>query len=105
MKLLKYVIFRVNGALQPVVWPAEAVISHKGVSRGVLGVPMSAGFCWSGKWQAFDKSESLNLASKPEDSELLVKYFGEAAGAAGALAGSGTKGPAASPIEFSQPKT
>lgn len=77
MMRLKYIVFDVGGMTVPVAWPADLGLSHKDVARSVfIGIPISAGFCWPDKWDAHGESTTLELKSRPEDSAILVKYFG-----------------------------
>lgn len=63
-----------------IVWPRTDLISHVSISRAARGGVISAGFCNiftnenTGKVEAscFGRSESLDLDSEEEDSELLT---------------------------------
>lgn len=73
---MKYVIVTDNqGEESPILFPE--CIPHYCAVNNLRTVVVSAGFCWKedGKWIASGMSESLHKNSRPEDSELIQRYF------------------------------
>jgi hypothetical protein len=73
---MKYVIVIDNqGEESPILFPE--CINHNGAVNHLRTVVVSAGFCFKedGKWKAQGLSESLRKNSRPEDSELIQRYF------------------------------
>lgn len=71
----------------PVIWPKsldqtnwQSGVSHKEMSRvhSASNIRVvSAGFCTIGNnAKAFGKSESLNMDSRPEDTQIIQQFFG-----------------------------
>lgn len=76
MTKLKYIVFDVLGLQVPVVWPDDLGLTHKQVARsGWIGTTLSAGFTRPDTWETQGQSVSLALGPRPEDAELLRKYF------------------------------
>lgn len=73
----KYIVAVVDGKELPFVFPN--LINHNDMARGLPGLAKSAGFCHitdDGMWEAYGRSESLRLDSRPsQDSDLLNCYL------------------------------
>jgi hypothetical protein len=76
MTKLKYLIVEKEGLPQGIIFPDP--LTHKQIARvhkaGNLNV-VSAGFCYSDTFEAFGKSESLNICSRIEDTKILQQCF------------------------------
>lgn len=73
---MKYVMVIDNqGEESPILFPE--CITHSSAVNNLRAVVVSAGFCSKeeGKWVAQGMSESLRKKSRPEDSELIQRYF------------------------------
>jgi hypothetical protein len=73
---LKYVRFKEIGF---VLWPKTDDLIHRALARGVGYKPISAGFVEiHGELglACYGKSESLDLGSRPDDTEELNKQLG-----------------------------
>lgn len=73
----KYIVAVVDGKELPFVFPN--LINHIDMARSLPGLAKSAGFCRidnDGMWEAYGRSESLRLDSRPsQDSDLLNCYI------------------------------
>lgn len=83
----KYVIFDIDGLEQPIVFPE--LITHRDLAMRIRGEPVSAGFVVlttttvegtiepkaEAGYYCYGRSESLNLDSRPEDSDILNKLI------------------------------
>ena len=72
----KYIIFKSNGLEIPVIFPP--LLNHNEIKYGFFE-PISAGFCCFNLLDktvnVWGKSISLNLNSRKEDAEILIKCF------------------------------
>ena len=76
---MKYIVFRGPNGEAPVLFPRE--LMHQWVASRLTPLePVAAGFVWSaaGRLQCYGVSESLKIASRPEqDSDLVNRALGE----------------------------
>lgn len=75
----KYVVFKDLHLDQEMPYIFPNAITHSDFAKRIVGRPISAGFCRlnaDGMWEAYGRSESLRLDSRPsEDSDLLNCYL------------------------------
>jgi hypothetical protein len=80
---LKYIMLQLGDSFLPVVFPKTLI--HKDVAKGMeyashrMGEVVSAGFAWyddkTNAWQAYGRSESLDLDSNPEDGKRITQLY------------------------------
>ena len=71
---MKYIIFKGHFCDEPVIF--SKLQSHKDVAEQLsnIGKPVSAGFV-DYELNAYGKSTSLNLESRPQDTEIIDIFF------------------------------
>jgi len=73
---MKYIIFKdtVSGLIQPVVFGEHTSHHQVKIDRSE---PISAGFFYfeNGNIKVYDRSDSLNLDSKEDDLDYIIKVF------------------------------
>ena len=79
LQLMKYIIIKGPITSMPILFPS--LISHDVMAKQVkhIGEPLSAGFVdlMDGRLSAYSKSSSLELKSRPEDSEIINRFLEE----------------------------
>ncbi len=72
----KYII--IETWVCPLPYVFSDLVSHDDFAHRIGGKPISAGFCYiteDGQYQTYGKSISLNLESRPEDTNILNKFL------------------------------